>query len=204
MHEFPNVDLLSQRAGLFSHLLLYLGKCFLKAQSLPLWRSLRTVARSRAAHEAPSTGAAHSRLRKTSCPNGFSSSPWLEVTGPLRWCPKNGFVPFFRWQPLPFIYVPPTMQKPLQNYDSLPSSHLEWQTLKTTYHCRAYIKREINKINWLSYSLRTSSHSESNLPESFPNSKSSMSMFFHGYLSHKTNKTSLRSYLPILRPRENC
>lgn len=187
MHEFPNVDLLSQRAGLFSHLLLYLGKCFLKAQSLPLWRSLRTVARSRAGpwsaqHRGSTQQAQEDIVSKRVLLEPLAWGHWTPSLMPKEWF----LVPFFRWQPLPFIYVPPTMQKPPQNYDSLPSSHLEWQILKTTYHCWAYIKRKINKINWLSYSLRTSSHSESNLPESFPNSKSSISMFFHGYLSHKT------------------
>lgn len=48
VHEFPNIELLSQRAGLCFYLCCYiLAKCFLEGQYLPQWKSVSAVARIR-------------------------------------------------------------------------------------------------------------------------------------------------------------
>lgn len=48
VHEFPNMELLSQRAGLFFYICCYiLAKCFLEGQYLLQWKSVSAVARIR-------------------------------------------------------------------------------------------------------------------------------------------------------------
>lgn len=110
VHEFPNMELLSQRAGLFFYICCYiLAKCFLEGQYLPQWKSVSAVA----------------RIRDNLLSAQHRSSMWWAQWVTAIMSKQVLFDPLARWAPVDPFSSRPTMV-------SVPAPVLTdtWQTLQ--------------------------------------------------------------------------